>query len=77
MNKTFLSATAAMLSFSIASSALAAGAHMARPPHPMDTAGVVTQSEPQKANPTGIPAYLMRSDGSMTNGLLPNNGWQG
>ena len=77
MNKTFLSATAAMLSFSIASSAVAAGAHTARPPHPMAAAEVVTQPELQKANPTGIPAYLMRSDGSMTNGLLPNNGSQG
>ena len=28
-------------------------------------------------NPTGIPSYLMRSDGLMTNGLLPSNGWQG
>jgi hypothetical protein len=28
-------------------------------------------------NPTGIPSYLMRPDGLMTNGLLPTNGWQG
>jgi hypothetical protein len=28
-------------------------------------------------NPTGIPSYLMRQDGLMTNGLLPANGWQG
>lgn len=77
MNKTFLSATAAMPSFSVASSALAAGAHMARPPHAMDAAEVVAQPELQKANSAGIPAYLMRSDGPMTNGLLPTNGWQG
>jgi hypothetical protein len=30
-----------------------------------------------RANPTGIPPYLMRQDGLMTNGLLPANGWQG
>ena len=28
-------------------------------------------------NATGIPSYLMRPDGLMTNGLLPSNGWQG
>jgi hypothetical protein len=33
-------------------------------------------SAPQE-NPTGIPSYLMRPDGLMTNGLLPTNGWQG
>jgi hypothetical protein len=33
-------------------------------------------SAPQE-NPTGIPSYLMRQDGLMTNGLLPANGWQG
>jgi hypothetical protein len=31
----------------------------------------------QQANPSGIPSYLMRPDGLMTNGLLPSNGWQG
>ena len=36
MNKIFLPATAAMLSFSVASSALAAGAHTPRPTHVMD-----------------------------------------
>jgi hypothetical protein len=35
-----------------------------------------TASAPQ-SNPTGLPSYLMRSDGLMTNGLLPANGWQG
>jgi hypothetical protein len=35
-----------------------------------------TASEPQ-SNPTGLPSYLMRQDGLMTNGLLPANGWQG
>ena len=28
-------------------------------------------------NPTGLPSYLMRPDGLMINGLLPNNGWEG
>jgi hypothetical protein len=28
-------------------------------------------------NPTGLPAYEMRPDGLMINGLLPANGWQG
>jgi hypothetical protein len=28
-------------------------------------------------DPRTLPAYLMRSNGLMTNGLLPNNGWQG
>jgi hypothetical protein len=31
----------------------------------------------QQANPSGIPSYLMRPDGLMTNGLLPSNRWQG
>jgi hypothetical protein len=26
--------------------------------------------------PAGLPAYLMRPDGLMINGLLPNQGWQ-
>jgi hypothetical protein len=43
----------------------------------MDAAEVVAQPELQKANPAGIPAYLMRSDGPMTNGLLPTDDWQG
>jgi hypothetical protein len=30
-----------------------------------------------KENPTGLPAYEMRPDGLMLNGLLPGNGWQG
>jgi hypothetical protein len=30
-----------------------------------------------KDNPTGLPAYEMRPDGLMINGLLPANGWQG
>jgi hypothetical protein len=28
----------------------------------------------QKENPTGLPAYEMRPDGLMINGLLPANG---
>jgi hypothetical protein len=76
MNKIFLPATAAMLSFSVASSALAAGAHTTHPTHVMNVSTATVR--PQfRANPTGLPAYLMRSDGLMTNGLLPNNGWQG
>jgi hypothetical protein len=76
MNKIFLPATAAMLSFSVASSALAAGAHTTRPTHVIDVS--TSTARPQlRVNPTGLPAYLMRSDGLMTNGLLPNNGWQG
>ena len=31
----------------------------------------------QKENPTGLPAYEMRPDGLMINGLLPANGWEG
>jgi hypothetical protein len=38
---------------------------------------VVNQPKLPAANLTGLPAYLMRSNGLMTNGLLPNNGWQG
>ena len=40
------------------------------------TATALTASAPQ-SNPTGLPSYLMRPDGLMTNGLLPTNGWQG
>jgi hypothetical protein len=40
------------------------------------TAAAQTASVPQ-SNPTGLPSYLMRQDGLMTNGLLPANGWQG
>jgi hypothetical protein len=29
------------------------------------------------ANPTGLPAYEMRTDGLMINGLLSASGWQG
>jgi hypothetical protein len=29
-----------------------------------------------KDNPTGLPAYEMRPDGLMINGLLPANGWE-
>jgi hypothetical protein len=76
MNKIFLPATVAMLSFSVASSALAAGAHTTHPTHVMDVS--TSAARPQfQVNPTGLPAYLMRLDGLMTNGLLPNNGWQG
>ena len=39
-------------------------------------AAAQTASAPQ-SNPTGLPSYLMRQDGLMTNGLLPANGWQG
>ena len=74
MNKTFLPATVAMLSFSVASSALAAGAYMPRPPHAMNAAESI-QSRPKPMIP-GLPAYLMRSDGLMTNGKPPNRGWQ-
>jgi hypothetical protein len=28
-------------------------------------------------NPTGLPAYEMRPDGLMINGLLPAQGWEG
>jgi hypothetical protein len=31
----------------------------------------------QSENPTGLPAYEMRPDGLMINGLLPAPGWQG
>jgi len=30
-----------------------------------------------RENPTGLPAYLMRPDGLMINGLLPAQGWEG
>jgi hypothetical protein len=30
-----------------------------------------------KENPTGLPAYEMRPDGLMINGLLPAYGWEG
>jgi hypothetical protein len=40
------------------------------------TAAAQPASAPQ-SNPTGLPSYLMRQDGLMTNGLLPANGWQG
>jgi hypothetical protein len=30
-----------------------------------------------KENPTGLPAYEMRPDGLMINGLLPAQGWEG
>jgi hypothetical protein len=31
----------------------------------------------QRENPTGLPAYEMRPDGLMINGLLPAQGWEG
>jgi hypothetical protein len=37
----------------------------------------VPSAAAQQTNPSGIPSYLMRPDGLMTNGLLPRNGWQG
>ena len=30
-----------------------------------------------RENPTGLPAYEMRPDGLMINGLLPAQGWEG
>jgi hypothetical protein len=42
-----------------------------------DPATQISSTAAQQANPTGIPSYLMRPDGLMTNGLLPTNGWQG
>jgi hypothetical protein len=30
-----------------------------------------------KENPTGLPAYEIRPDGLMINGLLPAQGWEG
>jgi hypothetical protein len=77
MNKIFLPATAAVLSFGVASSALASVPHVARYPHEMVMAGAAAHPKSLRGDPTGLPAYLMRSDGLMTNGLLPNNGWQG
>jgi hypothetical protein len=40
-------------------------------------AAQIQRAAAQHANPSGIPSYLMRPDGLMTNGLLPGNGWQG
>jgi hypothetical protein len=78
MRTMFLAAaTVSALSFSVASNALARGALVARPPHPMKTAEITAQPKSSEANPTGIPPYLMQADGRMTNGLLPTNGWQG
>jgi hypothetical protein len=37
----------------------------------------VASSPLRTENPTGLPAYEMRPDGLMLNGLLPANGWQG
>ena len=34
-------------------------------------------NEVQIENPTGLPAYEMRPDGLMINGLLPAQGWEG
>jgi hypothetical protein len=33
-------------------------------------------NEVQIENPTGLPAYEMRPDGLMINGLLPAQGWE-
>ena len=41
------------------------------------SAAQATSASAQQENPSGIPSYLMRRDGLMTNGLLPSNGWQG
>jgi hypothetical protein len=40
------------------------------------TTATAAAQTPQ-SNPTGLPSYLMRPDGLMTNGLLPANAWQG
>jgi hypothetical protein len=52
--------------------------------HAMITPATDRHSQPAMAssplrrdNPTGLPAYEMRPDGLMLNGLLPANGWQG
>ena len=40
------------------------------------TAPATTAQTASSQAPAGLPAYLMRPDGLMINGLLPNQGWQ-
>ncbi|MEA2737956.1 MAG: hypothetical protein QOH05_1263 [Acetobacteraceae bacterium] len=42
-----------------------------------DAKAGVTSNRLQTENPTGLPAYEMRPDGLMINGLLPARGWEG
>jgi hypothetical protein len=80
MKTMFLAAATALL--------LASGAAQAKPvesdAQAVSAAAivVVAKHNPQtqlvaKENPTGLPAYEMRPDGLMINGLLPAQGWEG
>ena len=83
MKTMFLAAAAALL--------VLGGAAQAKPVEPATQAGptpaIVVMAKHKQAqlvsnplareNPTGLPAYEMRPDGLMINGLLPAQGWEG
>ena len=50
---------------------------MAAPAKARHAQPAVASNPLRRDNPTGLPAYEMRPDGLMINGLLPANGWQG
>jgi hypothetical protein len=80
-NLMFLAAAAGLLLGSGAAHAQAAGSIVPAAQTSHDAAPAAGSRSSltsfQKENPTGLPAYEMRPDGLMINGLLPANGWQG
>jgi hypothetical protein len=83
MKTMFLAAAAALLMIGGAAQAEPVGSDQLTN-QPQAAALVSTPHRPLRAsnqrqseNPTGLPAYEMRPDGLMINGLLPAPGWQG
>jgi hypothetical protein len=83
MKTMFLAAAAAFLVLGGAARAKPVGSDAEAVPAPAAVAVAkpkqtqLVSSPLQRENPTGLPAYEMRPDGLMINGLLPANGWQG
>ena len=89
MKTMFIAAAAAVLAFGGAAQAKLVDSATQAAPAPavvavakhkqvqLVTNPLVVTNPLAKDNPTGLPAYEMRPDGLMINGLLPANGWQG
>jgi hypothetical protein len=83
MKTMFLAAAAAVVLAGGAAQAKAAGSDVQAVRAPA-TVVVAKHKQTQlvrnpllRENPTGLPAYEMRPDGLMINGLLPAQGWEG
>jgi hypothetical protein len=84
MKTMFLAAAAALLVIGGAAQAEPIGSDQLAN-EPQEAAALVSTphrplpalNQVQSENPTGLPAYEMRPDGLMINGLLPAPGWQG